>query len=156
MVFFVATPVPDSGEHAMLTRCGVQTQTCEVDFGARDVDISPAPGFDSNPMQLEAMLGHQSPPTALFVGLASPELAPARPAQLDRSSGFVGELFDASPCIRGAAQAVNCCNLAHEELDVVGFDVMELEFLASSNPPSRLGRRRHSCEPCSDPGGPGG
>jgi hypothetical protein len=52
----VTTPVLDSGEQATPTRRAVQAQTCEVDFATRDVDTPPVPRFDSDPMQLEAML----------------------------------------------------------------------------------------------------
>lgn len=96
--------------------------------------------FDSDPKQFEASLvGVDQAASLAALGLASPKLAPACSAQQDGDRGFVAVLFDASPCIHGA---VVLERMAQEEearaqhTDAVAFDVMELEYLASSNPPS--------------------
>ena len=87
-------------------------------------------------MQLEAMLGDMRQPAPSTpigaMGLQSPELAPARTAQ---SFGP----FDASPGVRGSRPLptiTTCLQALLAVQKALGFDVMELEFLTSSNPPA--------------------
>lgn len=115
-------------------------QACEVDFLACDVNIPTAPRFDADPMQLEVVLGgirQLALSTDGPAGLQSPDLAPARMAQSFGPTGFVGAHFDASPSVRegGPLPAnVDCALDATRVHQALGFDVMELEFQASSNP----------------------
>lgn len=92
-------------------------------------------------MQFEALLVgvHLAASPRPLLGLASPDLAPDRSAHIDAEPGMVAALFEASPRIRGAA----ILELTAQEkgalvqhADAAAFDVMVLEFLASSNPPS--------------------
>lgn len=154
----------DAGRQAVSDtppRRGVQA--CEVEFVAWDVDTSPAPGFDVDPMQLEAQLAAEREPrkttSVEWVGLRSPDLGPDRLTIPDRPCRFVGDSFDASPGVRGSGSSVlelvNHSGLALQAQTLnVGFDVLELEFQGSFSGPSSDNDGNGANEPTDDEAAP--